>query len=249
MRIHEYSHIITIVLGALGFLSLHLIGTEIAHDGTLVEPFALMPIGYLLCAIGFSWGLATGIVRSLKHTRYVLAGLFATVLVALVALGASVFFTDGEGVMRSNDERIVQLPAERVWERYEDTQRGFSIEYPSNVASPDTNEEPTFITFPLHERYGGTSARALFTVTAYPTEFLAAPVTNVHEWIEMRARSIGEPVTSYTTTTIAGVEASNVGDYSFTFVHHGRVYSISLRYPELVTEEDRARIINSFEFR
>lgn len=249
MRIHEYGPIITIALGALSFLSFHLIGTEVAPDGTLVEPFALLPIGYMLFAIGFSWGLAAGIVRSLKYKRHILAGFFTAVLVALVALGVSVFFTDGEDVTQSADEHIPQLPAERVWERHEDTERGFSIEYPSNVASPDTNEEPTFITFPLHERYGGTPARSLFTVTAYPTEFLATPVANIHEWIEMRARSVGEPVTPYTTTTIAGVEASNVGDYSFTLVHDGRVYSISLSYPELMTEEDRVHILSSFEFR
>ena len=65
----------------------------------------------------------------------------------------------------------------------------------------------------------------------------------------MRAQSIGEPVTPYTTISIAGVEASNVGNYSFTLVHNGRVYSISLRYPELLTEEDKMYILNSFEFR
>ncbi|MDO7205447.1 DUF3955 domain-containing protein [Paraclostridium bifermentans] len=39
--------IITFILGVACFVSYNIIGSEIAPDGTLIEPFGLMPIGFL----------------------------------------------------------------------------------------------------------------------------------------------------------------------------------------------------------
>lgn len=44
--------IISFVLGIICVISFRIIGSEIAPDGTLVEPFALIPISYLFFFIG-----------------------------------------------------------------------------------------------------------------------------------------------------------------------------------------------------
>lgn len=43
--------ITSFILGVACFVSYNIIGSEIAPDGTLVEPFALIPIGFLLISI------------------------------------------------------------------------------------------------------------------------------------------------------------------------------------------------------
>lgn len=44
--------IIPILLGVICFISYNVIGSKIAQDGTLVEPFWLIPLGYLFSLIG-----------------------------------------------------------------------------------------------------------------------------------------------------------------------------------------------------
>ena len=54
--------IIPFVLGIGCFITYNVIGAEIATDGTLVEPFVLLPVGWGLIAIG----LAGSIILSVK---------------------------------------------------------------------------------------------------------------------------------------------------------------------------------------
>lgn len=49
------------VLSACCFLAFTLIGSEVAPDGTLVEPFFLIPIGYACLALGIISTLLVGI--------------------------------------------------------------------------------------------------------------------------------------------------------------------------------------------
>jgi hypothetical protein len=49
--------IISLILGISCFLVYHLIGFSVAVDGTLIEPFGLIPIGFLLTAIALVSGL------------------------------------------------------------------------------------------------------------------------------------------------------------------------------------------------
>ncbi|WP_195335328.1 DUF3955 domain-containing protein [Paraclostridium bifermentans] len=43
--------IIPFILGVACFVSYNIIGSEIARDGTLIEPFGLIPIGFLLISL------------------------------------------------------------------------------------------------------------------------------------------------------------------------------------------------------
>lgn len=42
---------IPFILGIICFVSYNIIGSEIAQDGTLIEPFGLIPIGFLLISL------------------------------------------------------------------------------------------------------------------------------------------------------------------------------------------------------
>ncbi len=55
-----------IVTGHLGFIAFKMIGSYIAEDGTLVEPFGLIPIGFLMFAISIIASLILGIKFLLK---------------------------------------------------------------------------------------------------------------------------------------------------------------------------------------
>ncbi len=60
---------IAIIPLALGFgclLAYKIIGSEVAPDGTLVEPFGLIPIGYLLILIGLVAGIVLFILSKKK---------------------------------------------------------------------------------------------------------------------------------------------------------------------------------------
>lgn len=48
------------------FITYNIIGSYIAPDGTLVEPFALIPIGYIMIAISVITGIILYIRESLK---------------------------------------------------------------------------------------------------------------------------------------------------------------------------------------
>ncbi|MBB6713878.1 DUF3955 domain-containing protein [Clostridium gasigenes] len=43
--------LIPFIIGVGCFIAFSIIGSEVAADGTLVEPFALLPIGFLFLAI------------------------------------------------------------------------------------------------------------------------------------------------------------------------------------------------------
>ncbi len=54
------SHIVSIVFLVLGvgcFSAYHMIDSEVMPDGRLVEPFGLIPIGWLLIIIGVAVGI------------------------------------------------------------------------------------------------------------------------------------------------------------------------------------------------
>ena len=46
-----------LLLGLACHVAFGIIGSHVAPDGTLIEPFFLLPIGYLLCALGIITGL------------------------------------------------------------------------------------------------------------------------------------------------------------------------------------------------
>ncbi|MGF7056960.1 hypothetical protein HNR33_000627 [Brassicibacter mesophilus] len=49
----------------------NIIGQEVAPDGTLVEPFFLIPLSYLFIAIGIVVGLSISIVSFYRNTKKV----------------------------------------------------------------------------------------------------------------------------------------------------------------------------------
>jgi len=50
--------VISIVLGIGCLITYNIIGSEVAPDGALREPFFLIPLGYLFVAIGIVIGIA-----------------------------------------------------------------------------------------------------------------------------------------------------------------------------------------------
>ena len=58
---------IALMLGALGcIIAFNVIGSEVTEDGTLVEPFFLIPIAWLLFVTGGILAIATFIKGRLK---------------------------------------------------------------------------------------------------------------------------------------------------------------------------------------
>lgn len=47
--------LLPIFLGVLSFLTFNLIGSRVAADGTLQEPFFLIPIGFMFIFMGIIW--------------------------------------------------------------------------------------------------------------------------------------------------------------------------------------------------
>jgi hypothetical protein len=58
--------IIPFVLGICCFVTFKMIGSYVAEDGTLVEPFGLIPIGFLMFAISFVVIIILGMKYLLK---------------------------------------------------------------------------------------------------------------------------------------------------------------------------------------
>ncbi|WP_088547051.1 DUF3955 domain-containing protein [Paenibacillus aquistagni] len=58
-----------ILLGVLCFIIFSFIGSYIAEDGTLVEPFFLVPIGYLFFFAGIISLLFIGVQTMMKKSR------------------------------------------------------------------------------------------------------------------------------------------------------------------------------------
>lgn len=53
--------LIPFIIGIGCFIAFSIIGSEVAPDGTLVEPFFLVPIGYLFLFTGIVGIIVTGI--------------------------------------------------------------------------------------------------------------------------------------------------------------------------------------------
>jgi len=51
--------ILAIVSGVICHITFWIIGSEVASDGVLVEPFALIPVGYMFYAFGAVLGIYT----------------------------------------------------------------------------------------------------------------------------------------------------------------------------------------------
>lgn len=58
--------IIPLVLGIGCFIAFESIGSHVSEDGTLIEPFGLIPIGYLMFATSLIASLIIGIKTLLK---------------------------------------------------------------------------------------------------------------------------------------------------------------------------------------
>ncbi len=57
------------VLGIACLVAFNIIGSHIDNDGTLVEPFWLIPIGYLMFFIGLVESLFFGIIYLVKTNK------------------------------------------------------------------------------------------------------------------------------------------------------------------------------------
>jgi len=49
--------IVLILISFIGWLSFNVIGSEVANDGTLIEPFFLIPLSWLFLFTGIAWGV------------------------------------------------------------------------------------------------------------------------------------------------------------------------------------------------
>ncbi len=61
--------ILPIVIGLGCWLAYAIIGTSVAADGTLIEPFGLLPIGWLLNVSGFILGFVFVVIAVVKKRR------------------------------------------------------------------------------------------------------------------------------------------------------------------------------------
>jgi len=61
-------NLIPFIIGIGCFLAFNIIGSEVAPDGTLIEPFFLIPIGCLFLAIGII-GLLVSSVLYYRNTK------------------------------------------------------------------------------------------------------------------------------------------------------------------------------------
>ena len=82
---------ILFILGAICFVSYSIIGSEVTPDGTLVEPFGLIPIGFLLIAISIivSFIMSTW---ALFHNPTKIDKVAFGVSIALIVLSATYLF-------------------------------------------------------------------------------------------------------------------------------------------------------------
>ncbi|WP_195938062.1 DUF3955 domain-containing protein [Romboutsia sp. 1001713B170131_170501_G6] len=62
-------NLIPFIIGIGCFLSFSFIGSEVAPDGTLVEPFFLVPIGYLFLFIGIIGVLVRVVLNYFKKSK------------------------------------------------------------------------------------------------------------------------------------------------------------------------------------
>lgn len=79
------------ILGVICFIAFNIIGSEVAPDGTLVEPFGLIPVGFLLISISL---IASFIMSTwaLFHSPTKIDKIAFGVSLALILLSASYLF-------------------------------------------------------------------------------------------------------------------------------------------------------------
>ncbi len=79
------------ILGVVCFVSYNIIGSEIAPDGTLIEPFGLIPIGFLLITLSIivSFIMSTW---ALFHNPTKIDKVAFGVSIALIVLSATYLF-------------------------------------------------------------------------------------------------------------------------------------------------------------
>lgn len=82
---------IPFILGIICFVSYNIIGSEVAPDGTLIEPFGLIPIGFLLISLSIivSFIMSTW---ALFHNPTKIDKVAFGISIALILLSASYLF-------------------------------------------------------------------------------------------------------------------------------------------------------------
>lgn len=68
-----YLSLLSFVVGIGCWIAYTIIGSEVAPDGMLVEPFFLIPMGYLCLAMGLISGFvifAVSMIRRYKHSKF-----------------------------------------------------------------------------------------------------------------------------------------------------------------------------------
>jgi len=61
--------IIFILIGIICLISFNVIGSEVASDGQIIEPFFLIPIGGLTLFVGIVWAIVAGIIAIVKSVK------------------------------------------------------------------------------------------------------------------------------------------------------------------------------------
>ena len=129
--------------------------------------------------------------------------------------------------------QYIAAPHARDWKVYIDSARGFSVEYPADLVTPNDHGEPTTVPFELLNSATSLSA---FSIWVYPT---TAP--DIQTWIQGRNEITdgGTPISG--TTIIDGVEAIYIensnGAYSFSFVNGGDVWTLGTNNDYLSQED------------
>jgi len=76
--------IIPFILGLSCLVAVNIIGSEIAPDGRLVEPFGLIPIGMLLTVIGLTIGIVISTWNLFNNPKKTDKGIFALMLTFII---------------------------------------------------------------------------------------------------------------------------------------------------------------------
>jgi hypothetical protein len=61
--------LISIFISIVCIITYDIIGSEVLADGTLVEPFFLIPLGWLFLIIGIISGIAVFIISSVRKSK------------------------------------------------------------------------------------------------------------------------------------------------------------------------------------
>lgn len=135
---------------------------------------------------------------------------------------------------------LTPLPqVEHVWSRYENPNRGFTFEYPSDVLTPREGDatEPSVVFF---ERSSSAVLEGI-QISSQKTDYLDA-TSYYSQYPKMMENLIS--------TTVAGLPALKQLDtqYPITtlfFVHSGRIYTMTLS----LSPADLERVQQSFRFK